>query len=399
MGEVDQTLPRRRAIALRQPIFLTSFAFGILAFLLPIYTRRLGASALTIGGLFSIFSIMRVLLRPLVGRALDRYGRRPFFVAGLACYTAAMLLFFAAEQVTTLYLARLVQGIGSALVWIAAYTIATDLASAESRGRAVGRIDEASARGALYGALIGFALLAWLPLRSGWKVLFAGYALLAAWGTWQAWRGVPETRPAPGQSKVQGPQPFPLASPFAIRHSPFARLMLIVFITGAANALISPLLIIFLQDKFSTDVGMLALAFVPAALVWSFLPSRMGQISDHWGRLGPMVIGLAGSGLVSLLLPWLPSLGWLTLLWALEALGLVVAAPAQEALVADLTGGEVRGTGYGFYTFAASLGATVGPLVGGWLYDVAGHAAPFTLNGIALLVIAALVPVLLGKGR
>ncbi len=81
----------------------------------------------------------------------------------------------------------------------------------------------------------------------------------------------------------------------------------------------------------------------------------------------------------------------------LEAIGLVAAAPAEEALVADLTGSDVRGASYGLYTFAASLGATVGPLIGGWLYDTMGQAAPFYLNGVVLLAGTAAVWVLLGK--
>jgi MFS family permease len=173
--------------------------------------------------------------------------------------------------------------------------------------------------------------------------------------------------------------------------------MVIVFVTGVSTAMLSPLLLIFLQDKFTTDVDILALAFIPAALVYSFLPSHLGRLSDRFGRTPLMAIGLAGSGLVSFLLPGLPNIGWLIVLWALEALGLIMAAPAQEALVADLTESEVRGTGYGLYTFAVSLGATFGPLLGTWLYDAVGHAIPFYLNGAVLLAGAVWVLLLLGR--
>ena len=46
---------------LQRPILLGSLAFGILGFVLPIYGKQLGASALEIGGLFSAFSIMTVV--------------------------------------------------------------------------------------------------------------------------------------------------------------------------------------------------------------------------------------------------------------------------------------------------------------------------------------------------
>jgi DHA1 family multidrug resistance protein-like MFS transporter len=91
-------------------------------------------------------------------------------------------------------------------------------------------------------------------------------------------------------------------------------LRVIVFVTGLSTAMIGPLLLIFLQDRFTTDVRTLALASIPSALVYSFMPSRMGHLSDRFGRVPLMAIGLAGSAVVSLLLPGLPSILWLVML-------------------------------------------------------------------------------------
>jgi MFS family permease len=359
----------------------------MLTFLLPIYAKHLGASALEIGGLFAIFALMTVLVRPMVGWALDRFGRKGFFVGGLVGYAGAMGLFAVARDVTVLYLARLVQGISASLLWISAYTIATELTSPEGRGRAVGQVDEARARGALAGALVGFTLLGMLSGLRGWSVLFAGYAALAATGAWLAWKDIPATHPrqlVPGDGG-------------RIAFRPLVKLMVVVFIAGLSAAMLSPLLLIFLQDKFTTDIGLLALAFLPAALVHSLLPSRLGRLSDRFGRPPLMALGLLGSGLVSLLMPDLPHLGWLIGLWVVEAVGEATAAPATEALVADLTGRELRGRGYGLYTLVAGLGATAGPLLGGWVYDAVGHAAPFYVNGGVLLASAVWVLLVLGR--
>ena len=72
--------------------------------------------------------------------------------------------------------------------------------------------------------------------------------------------------------------------------------------------------------------------------------------------------------------------------------------------MADLTGGARRGTAYGLYSFAVGTGATVGPVLGGWVYDNVGHTAPFYTNAI-LLPLSALLVLLLpiearrGEGR
>jgi MFS family permease len=360
---------------LKLPILLGSLALTILPFLLPIYAKLLGASALGIGGLFAIAQCMIVLLRPVIGRAVDRFGRKTFFVAGVACYAGAMGLFAVAGSVTMLYLAQLVQGLATALTWTAAYTMATELASPAQQGQVVGRVDEYSVRGALYGLGVTLVLLIWLSLPTVWPWLFLGYAALAAGGAWLAVKQTPETRP----SHPTPAQPRPTLS------GPLLRVMVVVLLSHFFIAMIRPLFLVFLQDNVTTDVRLLALAFIPATLIEGFLPSRMGRLSDRLGRMPLIMAGLTWAGLCTLFVPGFPLLVWAIACWALKTLGVTMAMPPQKALISDLTASAARGTGYGFYTFAASLGATGGPLLGGWLYDTVGPAVPFYLAGAVLL--------------
>jgi MFS family permease len=326
-----------------------------------------------------------VLLRPLVGWALDRFTRKWFFVAALASYTVAMILFAAAGALAGLYLARVVQGIAASLMWISVRTIVADLSSPKGRGQAMGRVDQAASLGQVYGALAGFIIISFLPEGIIWPAAFSGYALMAAIATRLAWRNTPETRSVAPEGDKPG----------RVLSGQLFKLMIIVFTTGASAAMIAPIYLIFLQDKFTTNISTLAWAFFPAGIVYSFLVSRLGKLSDRFGRAPLMAIGLIGAGCLSLLLPGLPNITWLLVLYTLSAVGWAMADPAEEAMVADLIGPEARGRGYGLYTFAGGLGATIGPLIGGWLYDAAGQTTPFYLNGIVLLVSAIWVLLLL----
>ena len=275
-------------------------------------------------------------------------------------------------------------------MWISAYSMAMDAADGDQRGSTIGEVDGASAKGALYGAVIGFVVLSNFTLMSGWSLLFKGYAVLSLAAGYIVYKYVPETLPAKNGELV------PVLNKL---QADLWKLLCIVFIGAVSTSMLSPLLMIYLQDRFTTDIGTLATAFIPAALIYSFLPSKLGGVSDKIGRIQPMALGLVGSGLVSLAFVHAVGIPMLVILWVLESVGIVMASPAQEALVADIAGEDVRGTAYGRYLFAASLGAVIGPLLGGWLYDSFGHAVPFYLNGILLMADALLVVALFGRGK
>ncbi len=213
-----------------------------------------------------------------------------------------------------------------------------------------------------------------MGMRLGWKPLFLGFAAAGLLTTVFAWRYLKETRPTVYQTESR-----------PIRWTRNWNLLLLVtLVTGAAWAMLEPVMMIFLQEKFTQDVSTLALAFLPAGLVWALLPSRLGRLADRFGRKPLMVLGMAMAAITSFLIPGLGSLVVLAALWALQALCYAAGDPAEQALVADLTGGDQRGRAYGYYAMAAGIGATFGPLVGGWLYQSVGVSAPFFANGLVL---------------
>ena len=376
-------------------VFWISFPFGILSFLLPVYGKEIGASALEIGGFFSAYSLVPAIIRPFLGRALDRWGRRPFLIIGLGGYLLAIAVFSLADSIILLTAARFLQGIGSAFLWIATFTMVADLAKRSGRGHDFGSIDEASYRGGIAGTTLGFAFVfalqgaTNLDFQQIWFWLFILYLIPTGIGLIYGIGGTSETKP---NDILAVSERKPISRQLLI-------LMGIVFITGASQAMVWPLLMIFLQDHLGADMSFLMLAYLPAALISSFLPSRMGKIADKWGRKGPMVIGLLVGAAASLAIPHLGGIIALTILWCLETIGYTVSVPAERAYVADIAGRDIRGTSYGFYTFSFFLGAALGPLAGGWLYDNVGRAMPFYLNTVVLIIGAVLVGVALKESH
>jgi len=386
----------KQLAALRSSLFFVSWPFFILYLLLPVYGKEIGASAVEIGLFFSAFSLMTVLMRPLLGWALDRFGRRPFFVIGLAGYAATWAAFAFTGQVWGIVAARVLQGISSSFVWLTAYTIVADLSGEGARGRSFGSLAQASSRGSIIGAFFGFALLN-APLSlgveadrlEGWQLLFLGYGLVGLVALLIALWRLPET-----SSRAVPAADHPGGRMRAIVWSrPWLLLLLVTLVTGASWAMVSPVLIVFLQDKLGAGVEALSWAFLPTGLVWALLPARLGTLADRFGRKPLMILGLVMAALSSLIFPSLGSLVAFAALWALQALCYAAGDPAEQALVADLTGGDQRGRAFGFYAMAADLGATIGPLAGGWLYQTVGPQAPFFANAVVLALCAGVLAV------
>lgn len=378
--EKHELLQRQRPSYL-SAVFLSSTAFVFLNFGLPLRADDLGADAVGIGGMYAVFTGTMLVVRPVVGFFLDRFGRRWFFSAAFVFYTAAMLLFAHSVDLTDFYVARFLQGIGASLMWVSVRTMVADLHEAHERGAAMGRLTTTSVRGSMIGAAYGFTLLGFLPLREAWLWGFGGYALAAlAAFAWSLFR-VGETH-----ARAAGLEPVRLAW-----HPGLRKVLLIVFLSAFASALIEPLYLLYLKNKFALDVRLLALAFLPAGLVFAILPRYAGQWSDRFGRGRVIAIGISFAGLVSIALPFWPSIVLVALSYILFSVGWAMASPAEDALVADLAPDALRGTVMGTKEGAAGVGAALGPLVGGYIYEHWAQSAAFVVNGLLLWLTALLV--------
>jgi hypothetical protein len=78
-------------------------------------------------------------------------------------------------------------------------------------------------------------------------------------------------------------------------------LLIVVFTMSASEPVLGPIYLIFLQDKFATNITHLAGAFLPAGLVTAFLASRLGALSDSHSRF--KMIALVGRGRSGLACP------------------------------------------------------------------------------------------------
>src|SRR5437764_1735975 len=135
---------------------------------LPDIGRDLNASTATLQWVLNGYMLTLASLILLGGSLGDRYGRRRVFVAGVGVFTAASLLCAAAPTGGFLIAARLLQGIGGALL------TPGSLAMIEASFRPADRAPAIGAWSGLGGvaAAIGPLLGGWLVQAVSWRAVF-----------------------------------------------------------------------------------------------------------------------------------------------------------------------------------------------------------------------------------
>ncbi len=119
--------------ALTAAHFLQALGYASML-LLPLYLKALGASHTKIGAVMAAASLSGLLARPVVGLALDRFGRKPTLVVGTFILAASMGSFtFVTELGPLVYVARLWVGVGTGALFSGYFALAADIVPFERR--------------------------------------------------------------------------------------------------------------------------------------------------------------------------------------------------------------------------------------------------------------------------
>ncbi|WP_433675045.1 MFS transporter [Microbacterium gorillae] len=148
----------------------------------PVLAQQIGFDASVISAVFAVYAVILLLTLLTAGSLSDHVGRRPVAITGFLLLAASMVLFWHAETVLLLILARALQGAASGLLISALSAAALDLAPAGRPGIAALWNSLSPGIGLASGALVsGIVLdLTSAPLFDVFAPLTAAYIVLAA---------------------------------------------------------------------------------------------------------------------------------------------------------------------------------------------------------------------------
>ncbi len=361
------------ALAAADLVYFT--ASGLLLGVTPFFvTGPLGSDKAGLGLAFGAFSVTTVIVRPLVGRMVDRLGRRRLMLAGVTMFAALIAAHLLVTDLWMLVVVRLFLGMAESLFFVAGFAALADLAPTGRTGEALSFASVALYLGIAIGPGVGQLLLDWRGFTAAW----IGGTMLALLAVAMVLI-VPET----GEPAPEDAPPARLIHRAAIRPG----LALFTGVAGTAGFLA-------LIGLHATEIGVTGWSVVPliyggivvtCRIVFARVPDRLPPLKLAAGSLALCTSGLLILGAVR------NPAGMLAGTVVL-ALGVAFLTPAIFAAVFSSVPAHERGSAAGTTTIFIDLGFGGGPLLLGLIAASGGIpiafvvAAAVTAAGGALLL-------------
>lgn len=136
-------------------IFIAFLGIGLIIPVMPSFMDIMHLSGKTMGYLVAVFAVAQLIMSPLAGRWVDRYGRKRMIIGGLFIFSVSELIFGLGTNISLLYLSRFLGGISAALIMPGVTAYVADITSVEERSKAMGYISAAISTGFIIGPGIG----------------------------------------------------------------------------------------------------------------------------------------------------------------------------------------------------------------------------------------------------
>lgn len=366
---------------LKKSIYFISFPLYFIGFIFPIYASSIGADIIQIGYLYSIFSIISIAIRPMVGNLIDKRGRKKGIFIGTILYTIANMFFIFAKDFKFLLIGRIIQALAASFLWISVDTFISDISDKTNRGENFGLLEQIMAKGQWVGSIIGFTILFNNFTDSPFKLVFTIFLITSSISVYYIIKDVPET--------IDLKKEYEEGS---IKDK--KQLKYFLGIMGTISFIISltaPIYLLYLQENITKDLSLISFLFIPASILAVFLPKRFGSFSDKYGREKIVIVGMFINAILQIFVPFNKGYYSFMILYTLISLVVMFYSPAFSSLIIDFVGEDKRGKSYGLYSFVNGVGAAIGYITGSYIYEKMGNDTVFYVKGILLLVITLFV--------
>jgi DHA1 family tetracycline resistance protein-like MFS transporter len=357
-------------------VFIDITGYGIIIPLLPYYASEFDAGPAALGVLIASFAIMQFFFSPLLGKVSDTKGRKPILLLSLFVSFIGFTFFSFANSFLMLLLSRIIAGVATERAVAQAYI--ADITDYKSRTKEIGKIGAALGAGFIIGPALGGVL-------STFGYSIAGYAamLLTLVNILFVFYFLPE--PNRERDKSLEFSGYLNGIRDSIKKPLLGPTLLVLFIVTFAFSTIPVIVPLLGFEFFNFDSLQLSFVFIYIGLIQivmqgfliSWLSNRFGE--EKLIALGPTLMSIG-----VFVMPIFQNLGIFYLANSLLAAGFGLINTSIPAFLSKRSSSTEQGSVLGIVSSIASIANIPGPLIIGFVYDVAGSFVPFLFSALML---------------
>jgi MFS family permease len=371
-------LKKRFVLLVLTVTFFINFDGAVVIPIIANYAIELGASLFLAGIIVGIYALVHIPSDIILGRVVDKIGRKKLLIIGLFFDGFSMLLYFFANDFVFLLIARIIHGLGGGFGGPSTMSYLGDVTSDERSGRGM----------ALYGIfmglsnLIGFMVGGMMSAFFGYKTLFLSIAIIMLIFTTLTIT-LPSIYKPPG-IKLIWKEEFQVFKQTIFKKSliaPYLSILVLYFNMGIITAAYTVILKNSTYDD--AQIGMLfAILVIPSMII--HYPA--GILSDKIGKTKIIITGLVLISLAFLIFittePPFPMLGML-----IFGIGHGMIFPTSAGAVKTHTSDDIRGIATGIFYALSVAGVALSSPISGYIFQSFGFLAVLIL-GIVIPFIA-----------
>ncbi|MFS0876925.1 multidrug efflux MFS transporter NorA [Solibacillus isronensis] len=343
-------------------LFIAFLGIGLVIPVLPTLMNELQLSGQVIGYLTAAFAIAQLIVSPLAGKAVDKYGRKIMIVLGLFIFGISEFLFGLGKTIEVLFISRVLGGISAAFIMPAVTAFIADITTMETRPKALGYMSAAISTGFIIGPGIG-GFLADFGTRV--PFYFAG-----ALGTTAAILSIILLREPERNAENTENAPVQTSGFKRILEPMYLIAFILIFVASFGLAAFESFFSLFVDHKFGFTPMDIAIIITGGAIFGAVAQVVLfDRLAQKWGEIKLIRYSLILSGVLVFLMTVVSSYFAILLVTCIVFIGFDLFRPAVTSYLSKIAGNEQGFVG-GMNSMFTSLANIFGPILGGMLFDI-----------------------------
>ena len=343
-------------------LFIAFLGIGLVIPVLPTLMNELGITGAVVGYMVAAFAITQLIVSPIAGRMVDRFGRKIMIVSGLFIFGLSEFLFGLGKSVEILFISRMLGGVSAAFIMPAVTAFIADITTMEQRPKALGFMSAAISTGFIVGPGIG-GFLAEIGTRVPFfvaGVLGAFAAVLSLFLLKEPTRAADDTDSAPS-----------ILGSFTRIFSPLYFIaFVLIFVLSFGLAAFESLFSLFVDHKFGFTPADIAIIITGSGIVGAIAQLVLfNWLTQKMGEIQLIRYSLALSAILTFVMTIVGSYWSILFVTFFLFVGFDLIRPAITSYLSKIAGNEQGFVG-GMNSMFTSLGNVFGPIIGGILFDV-----------------------------